>query len=99
MGREVTAIRKWLTQENVQSLFFSATYPEVVRDFAKLYLPSAVKISVENKDLGVSAILNFHQMCKDKEDKFEKLKELYASMSIGQSIIFVNTKNTAFPLA
>ena len=50
---------------------------------------------MENKDLAVDAILTFYDKCLDNNDKYKKLVELYETMNVGQSIIFLNTKKTA----
>merc|ERR1712196_207037 len=62
----------------------------------------AAKIVVRKEELTVS---NVHQLYEDCgtgsfEDKYKKLSELYTFLTmIGQSIIFVNSRDTAFKLA
>eukprot|EP00392_Amoebophrya_sp_AT5.2_P000834 g836.t1 len=95
MGRDVASVRKWLPTE-AQVLFFSATYPEHVRDFAKSIVPNAAKITVKNEDLSIETILSFYQPCKDNDEKYQALKEIYAHLNVGQSIIFMNSRKTAY---
>lgn len=40
-----------------------------------------------------------YMVCVDNEDKFRKLCDFYASMIIGQSVIFVNARGAAFDLS
>jgi len=98
MGKDVTALRQKLPK-TVQNLFFSATYPEMVRDFVKRFAPSIVTISVKNEDLGLNTILPFYQACCNFEEKFQVLQQIYSSMTVGQSLIFLNSRQKAFRVA
>jgi len=98
MGRDVASVRKWLPAE-CQVLFFSATYPTHVRDFAKTIVPNAAKITVQNKDLAIDTILSFYQICRDEAEKYEALKEIYAHLNVGQSIIFMNSRKNAYEVS
>ena len=95
MGVQVSNIRQLLAP-NVQTLLFSATYPESVRKFAHQMVPRAAKIEVKTTDLTLSTIW---QVYIEVVDKFQVLSDLYAIMNVGQSIIFVNSRNTAYELA
>jgi len=98
MGKDVSNTRKALPQ-SVQVLFFSATYPDEIREFAKRITPGAAKITVENVNLAVSAIQQMWLECRDDNVKYEMLKELYGCLNVGQSIIFVNSRKTGIALA
>ena len=98
MGVQVNNIRSMLSQ-NVQVLLFSATYPESVRRFAHQVVPKAAKIEVKTTDLTLSTIWQVYINTKTVENKFNVLSDLYAIMNVGQSIIFVNSRTTAFDLA
>ncbi|CAD7936202.1 unnamed protein product [Amoebophrya sp. A120] len=98
MGRDVASVRKWLSPD-CQVLFFSATYPDHVREFAKAIVPNAAKITVQNKDLAIDTILSFYQQCANNDEKYQALKEIYAHLNVGQSIIFMNSRKTAFEVS
>ncbi|KAF7458812.1 DEAD/DEAH box helicase [Cryptosporidium felis] len=98
MASQVGQIRKFFRQ-NLQILLFSATYHDEVRAFAEKIVPHANKINVKKEELTLSTIQQFFVVCNDENDKLSFLSDLYACMSIGQSIIFVNTRKTAFFIA
>lgn len=98
MASQVGQIRKFFRQ-NLQILLFSATYHEEVRLFAEKIVPNANKINVKKEELTLNTIQQFYVICNDDGDKLSFLSDLYACMSIGQSIIFVNTRKTAFSIA
>ena len=98
MGVQVSNIRSLLNPQ-VQTLLFSATYPETVRRFAHQIVPKAAKIEVKTTDLTISTIWQVYIDTQTTENKFNVLSDLYAIMNVGQSIIFVNSRNTAFDLA
>jgi len=58
-----------------------------------------VNIEVKKEQLTVAAIHQLYMTCGNDWDKYEKLKELYASMTVGQSIVFVNERKKAFELS
>lgn len=98
MGPQVTQIRRLMPNE-VQVLFFSATYPDDVRAFAENLVPRAVSIKVKKTDLTVSSVAQMYMRCENENDKFNKLTALYSAMNVGQSVIFVNQRKKAFTLA
>ena len=98
MGSQVKNIRQLLSHQ-VQTLLFSATYPDSVRRFAHQNVPRAAKIEVRTADLTLSTIWQVYIDVGVAQSKFQVLADLYAIMNVGQSIIFVNSRNTAFELA
>eukprot|EP00928_Gymnodinium_smaydae_P081350 TRINITY_DN64895_c0_g1_i1.p1 TRINITY_DN64895_c0_g1~~TRINITY_DN64895_c0_g1_i1.p1 ORF type:complete len:524 (+),score=90.49 TRINITY_DN64895_c0_g1_i1:45-1574(+) len=98
MGPQVKTIRM-LMPEDIQILFFSATYPEDVRKFAERLVPRALAIKVNKQDLTLSSVAQTYMLCENDNDKFDKLSALYGAMNVGQSVIFVNQRRKAFTLA
>ncbi|KAJ1968157.1 RNA helicase required for poly(A+) mRNA export [Dispira parvispora] len=94
LGAQCIRIKN-LVPKTAQILLFSATFSEIVDKFAHRFASPANEIKLKKKDLSVDAIKQFYMDCKDADHKLEVLKELYALMTIGQSIIFVRTRNTA----
>lgn len=98
MGPQVTQIRRFLPAD-IQVLFFSATYPDDVREFAENLVPRALSIKVRKTDLTLSSVAQMFMSCNDDNAKFEKLSALYGAMNISQSVVFVNQRKKAFSLA
>jgi ATP-dependent RNA helicase DDX19/DBP5 len=99
MGPQVNMVRRFLPQD-LQTILFSATFPDQVRAFASQIIQKAAKIVVRKEELTVSNVHQLYEESGDFEDKYKKLSDLYTFLTmIGQSIIFVNSRDTAFKLA
>lgn len=94
LGDQTFRIKKALP-ENVQNVLFSATFPEEVQEFAKLFAPEANQLFLKQEDVTVDAIKQLYLECDSEQGKFEALSMLYDCMSIGQSIVFCRKKMTA----
>lgn len=93
-------IQKALTKTSCQMLLFSATYEEEVMRFAQAVIPnSPVVIKLRREEESLDNIKQFYIECQDKEDKFRALSNIYGTISIGQSMIFCDTRRTAHWLA
>ncbi|ELR19667.1 ATPdependent RNA helicase DBP5, putative [Acanthamoeba castellanii str. Neff] len=83
-----------------QVLLFSATYDEEVTAFALKTVPQPrTTMRLEKSQLTVDKIAQFYLPCKTDENKFTILSDIYAYLTIGQSIIFCQRKDTAEMLA
>ncbi|UVC49342.1 DEAD-box family RNA helicase [Theileria orientalis] len=98
MGTQVLQIRHML-RGPVQIVLFSATFSDNVYKFATRIAPSAHMIQVKREQLTLDCIDQRYMVCNDEDDKFNKLSEIYSSMIVGQSVIFVNSRETAFKLS
>ena len=77
--------------KSTQVLLFSATYEEKVKSYALKFVPNPrVSIYLQKDELRVDKIKQFFIDCGSEENKFSILSDLYAYMTIGQSIIFVH---------
>lgn len=92
LGMSLTFIPSQIPRE-VQTLLFSATFPDNVRIFAAKFAPNANEIALKREELFVDGIKQFYLDCKGESHKYEVLVELYGLLTIGQSMIFckVNT--------
>jgi len=79
--------------------FFSATYPDEVREFANHIVHRPVSIVVKKEELTVSAVSQLFVRCEHDAEKLDKLQALYSAVNVGQSVIFVNQRRKAFHLA
>lgn len=98
MGPQVLQIRLTFRRP-IQILLFSATFSDEVYKFAMRVAPDAHMIQVKRENLTLDCIEQRYMVCVDNEDKFRKLCDFYASMIIGQSVIFVNARGAAFDLS
>jgi ATP-dependent RNA helicase DDX19/DBP5 len=104
MAPQVKDIQKQLSG-TIQVLFLSATWTQQIRQFGMSLIPHGtnkqiLNIEVKKEKLTVSAVRQVYAtITGDEYAKFQKLQELYASMVVGQSIVFVNTRKNAFNLS
>jgi ATP-dependent RNA helicase DDX19/DBP5 len=90
---------KNMMPKDCQIVLFSATYSAQVRTFAGRFAPNANQFSLKVEELSVKTINQFYMDCKDEQHKFDVLDDLYTLLTIGQSIIFVQKRDTADTIA
>ncbi|KAG8141458.1 hypothetical protein E2320_007077 [Naja naja] len=78
-----------------QLLLFSATFEQPVLKFAQRIIPEPNIISLRREELTLSNIRQYFFECENKEDKFRALCNIYGSITIGQAIIFCQTRYNA----
>ena len=83
----------------VQTVLFSATFPDKVIGFAEQFAPNANTITLQSNELTVEGIQQMYIDVSNHDDKFLALTKFYGLMTIASSIIFVKTKATAESLA
>lgn len=81
-----------------QTILFSATFPDNVRNFANKFAPNANKIELQREELSVEGIRQFFMDCRDQEHKYDILVSLYQLLTVGQSIIFCEVGLSAISL-
>lgn len=79
------------TNLNRQTLFFSATFDNNIREFSKLYQKSPEKVIIEKKELTAEKIEQFY-LELNRNMKTEILNRLILIHKPKKSIIFCNTK-------
>ena len=77
-----------------QTILFSATFNDNVRQFADRFAPNANKIELKKEEVNVGTIKQFFLDCASKQDKYDKLVMLYNILTVGQSIIFCQVSGT-----
>lgn len=93
MTTQLNDIKRAIPQ--VQVLLFSATFPNAVLEFAKKFAPKANMITLKIEEVKVDAIRQF-SLTIPTSQKLKKLSDVYGLLTIGQSIIFVQQKSTAY---
>ena len=76
-------------------LLFSATYDEEVMKFAKTVVPDPLIIRLRREEESLDNIKQFYVVCRDKEDKFQALSNMYGVVSIGQCIVFCHVRTSS----
>ncbi|ETI20446.1 hypothetical protein G647_08481 [Cladophialophora carrionii CBS 160.54] len=86
---------KALLPKGVQIVLFSATFPDNVVLYAQTFAPNANQMTLQHKDLTVEGIKQIYLDCDSDQAKYDVLVKFYGLMTIGSSIIFVKTRETA----
>lgn len=73
---------------NCQMLFFSATFEDSVWRFAEQIVSEPNIIRLKREEETLDTIKQFYVNCKEKEDKFTALCNLYGARTIAQAMIF-----------
>lgn len=94
LGDQCIRVKRFLPK-NTQLVLFSATFADKVREYAKKIVPNANTLELQRNEVNVKAIKQLYMDCNNEEHKYEVLCQLYGLLTIGSSIIFVQTKNTA----
>lgn len=84
-------ILKFTTQKT-SIILSSATVNNDVLDISHHFMDNPTYISVKDEELSLEGIRQYHIKCERDEWKFETIMDLYKSLVIAQSIIFVNSK-------
>ncbi|CAJ1084510.1 ATP-dependent RNA helicase DDX19A [Xyrichtys novacula] len=82
-----------------QMLLFSATFEDSVWKFAEQVVPEPNIIKLKREEETLDTIKQFYVVCREKEDKFTALCNLYGSLTIAQAMIFCHTRKMAAWLA
>ncbi|NXL54299.1 DDX25 helicase, partial [Podilymbus podiceps] len=78
-----------------QVLLFSATFKETVRAFATQIICSPIVIKLQEEELTLSNIRQYFFVCQRREEKYQVLCNIYGSITIGQAMIFCQTRRSA----
>lgn len=81
--------------DDCQIILVSATMPPSVLKLSEKFMRNPFRILLQEQDVMLEGITQF-QVCLDHEEhKFDVLQDIYATLTIGASIIFVNTRRQA----
>lgn len=81
--------------KTIQILLFSATFPEKVGQYANKFAPNSHQMRLQQQQLTVKGISQMYMDCPSEQDKYDILVKLYGLMTIGSSVIFVKTRESA----
>lgn len=94
MGEQCMKVKNMLPK-NIQVLLFSATFPDRVIQYAQRFAPNANSMRLKQQQLTVKGISQMYMDCPSEGDKYDVLVKLYGLMTIGSSVIFVKTRESA----
>lgn len=78
-----------------QMMFFSATYDTAVMEFAEIIVPNPIIIRLLREEESLDNIKQYYVKCKNAEEKYRAICNIYGVITIGQAIIFCHTRKTA----
>lgn len=87
-------IRKALPND-CQILLFSATYDDEIRKFATDIVPNATEIRLKKEEQSLANIKQYYVITRSDEDKYRAMAHLYGTISVGQTFVFCQTKQSA----
>uniref|UniRef100_T1GMZ1 RNA helicase n=1 Tax=Megaselia scalaris TaxID=36166 RepID=T1GMZ1_MEGSC len=88
-----------LLPKTCQMMFFSATYEKDVMEFAQYIVPNALSIRLKREQESLDNIKQYYIKCKNNDEKYTAVQNIYGGISIGQAILFCHTRKTANWLA
>jgi translation initiation factor 4A len=74
-----------------QICLFSATISEDILDLSNKFMKDPVNILVKNDEITLEGITQFYIAVGEDNNKISILKDIYDTLTIGQTIIYVNT--------
>ena len=86
---------KDLNKEQCQMMLFSATYSDEVMAFAREIVPKAIVLRLKREKQTLKNIRQYFIRCHDENTKYAAIEQIYASLTVGQAMIFCRTKATA----
>ncbi|KAJ7305071.1 hypothetical protein JRQ81_010880 [Phrynocephalus forsythii] len=78
-----------------QMLLFSATFEDPVLQFAQRIVPDPNFIKLRREELTLNNIRQYYFECENREVKYKALCNIYGSITVGQAIIFCQTRRNA----
>jgi len=82
-----------------QMMLFSATYDSDVMTFAEQLIPDAAIFKLTRDEESLDNIKQYYIACKNQDEKYLAIANIYGVISIGQAMIFCHTRKTASWLA
>lgn len=77
--------------DSIKIGLFSATLPNELLEITKLFMENPIKILVKNEELTLQGITQYYVNINSDSEKYECLKDIFATITISQSIIYCNS--------
>lgn len=100
LNRDVLVFRFWtifvtlilifvrLLPRTCQMMFFSATYETAVMEFAEIIVSNPLIIRLLKEEESLDNIKQYFVKCKNMDEKYNAITNIYGTITIGQAIIF-----------
>ncbi|KAF2269909.1 DEAD-domain-containing protein [Lojkania enalia] len=88
LGEQCTRVKQMLPR-NIQTVLFSATFPQKVIDYANKFAPNANVLTLAHEELTIEGIKQLYIDIDKDNDKYSTLLKFYGLMTQASSIIFV----------
>jgi translation initiation factor 4A len=92
---QVSEITKLGLPETCRIAFFSATMPPEVRELADKILTDPVRVTLKVADVKLDGIKQYYVSLDEEKWKVDAFSDIFESLTISQSIVFVNSKERA----
>ncbi len=79
------------TPNEIQVGLFSATMPADLQELTDKFLRKPIKILVKAEELTLQGIAQYYINLEDDLQKYETIKDLFASLTVSQAIIYCNS--------
>ena len=86
-----------LLPKECQMLLFSATFEDSVWGFAEKIVPDPNIIRLRREEETLDTIKQFYILCREKEEKFSALCDLYGGLTVAQAMIFCRVRSITNP--
>jgi ATP-dependent RNA helicase DDX19/DBP5 len=80
-------------------MLFSTTYSDAAMLFVREVIREPVVLRLKCEKQVLNNIKQFFIRCDDREQKYHAIEQMYANLTVGQTMIFCQTKVTARELA
>ncbi|XP_049769936.1 DEAD-box helicase Dbp80-like [Schistocerca cancellata] len=84
-----------MLKRSCQMMFFSATYEQDVMTFAEAIVRNPVIIRLKREEESLDNIKQYYVNCRNAEEKYRAISNIYGVVTIGQAIIFCQTRKIA----
>lgn len=78
-----------------QMMFFSATYEREVMEFAEYIVSNPIVIRLAREQESLDNIKQYYVKCRNQDEKYQAISNIYGVITVGQAIIFCHTRKTA----
>lgn len=78
-----------------QMMFFSATYEREVMEFAEYIVANPIVIRLAREQESLDNIKQYYVKCRNQDEKYQAISNIYGVITVGQAIIFCHTRKTA----
>lgn len=97
MQQACLSILNGLDHSSCQIMFFSSTYSNEIIAFSRQCIQDPLVLRLGNRQM-LADIRHFFIYCDDNQQKYDNIEQMYANLTIGQTMIFCQTIRNALDL-